>query len=195
MFRSRLRFFRLKTRMLTGRGKSPDYGTRMKRVSVPTTMKKTAGIACLLLACGFSAAVSQEATLPSIWDGVFSEAQAQRGKALYQARCAICHGQDLVADFADIESPSLTGTRFNLDWVGKTIAERFQRIRRTMPPTNPGGLDDQTAIDIVAFILEFNGYPSAKQELRADIRVLEKIAIERASEVRKGSVQLASRNK
>jgi cytochrome c len=123
-----------------------------------------------------SAAITQESLLRSVWDGVFSEAQAQRGKVSYQARCAVCHGQDLLGD---IESPSLTGLRFNSDWVGKTIAERFQRIRKTMPPEQPGSLDNQVSLDLVAFILKFNGYPSGKQELETDVRVLEKIVIER----------------
>ena len=137
-------------------------------------MKKIISLVWLLLACG-SPTIAQKVPRVSIWDGVFSKAQAQRGEAVYQARCAVCHGQDLIAD---IESPSLTGPRFNFDWVGKTINDRFQRIRSTMPETSPGSLDDQTNLDVVAFILQFNDYPAGEQELGVDVGVLKQIVIE-----------------
>jgi cytochrome c len=121
--------------------------------------------------------MAQKVARASIWDGVFSKAQAERGEAIYRARCAVCHGQDLIAD---IEAPSLTGPRFNVDWVGKTIDDQLQRVRRTMPETNPGSLrlDDQANIDIVAYILQFNSYPSGEQELGVDTEILKRIVIE-----------------
>ena len=141
----------------------------------------TAAVGWLLLTLGggASAAISQVAPpSPSIWDGVFSEAQVRRGKQAYQASCAACHGDNLVS--VDPESPSLTGPRFKVAWVGKTIAEPFELTRKTMPPTSPGSLDNQTNVDIVAFVLEFNGYPTGPTELGADLAVLKSILIERA---------------
>ncbi len=136
----------------------------------------------LLLSGGLSAAVVRQAAPGSIWSGVFSDAQAQRGERAYQASCAQCHGQNLVS--VDSESPSLTGPRFKTNWVGKTVAERYQRMRKSMPPSAPGSLDEQTDIDIVAFILKFNGYPSGAQELGVDIAALEAIVIEKAPAAR-----------
>ena len=143
--------------------------------------RSTAAVGWLLLTLGYgvSAAISQVAPRsPSIWDGVFSEAQVRRGKQAYQARCAACHGDDLVS--VDPESPSLTGPRFKVAWVGKTIAEPFELTRKTMPPTIPGSLDNQTNVDILVFVLEFNGYPTGPQELGVDLAVLKSIVIERA---------------
>ena len=140
----------------------------------------TAAVCWFLLTLGGGAAVaiSQVApSPPSIWDGVFSEAQVRRGKQAYQASCAACHGDNLVA--VDPESPSLTGPRFKVAWVGKTIAEPFEVTRKTMPPTSPGSLDNQTNVDILAFVLEFNGYPTGPQELGVDLAVLKRIVIER----------------
>ena len=31
----------------------------------------------------------------TVWDGMYSEAQAARGKAAYEAQCAFCHQSDL----------------------------------------------------------------------------------------------------
>jgi mono/diheme cytochrome c family protein len=139
-------------------------------------MRMTMVTAALLLAGGLAVA-AQDAAPGSIWSGVFSEAQAKRGEEAYQASCAGCHGVDLVS--VDSETPSLTGPRFNTSWVGKTIGDRFDVIRKTMPATDPGTLDDQTTIDIVAFILKTNGYPAGQAELGVDAAALGKITIEK----------------
>ena len=67
---------------------------------------------------------------------------------------------------------------FKFGWEGKTIANRFQVIRGTMPYGNALSLDDQTYIDIVAYILQFNGIPAGSQKLEPDVPALEKIMIE-----------------
>jgi mono/diheme cytochrome c family protein len=110
-------------------------------------------------------------------EGVFSEAQARRGEDAYMSRCAQCHGDDLIS--RDAETPSLTGPRFK-QWLGRTLADEFTLIRTTMPPTSPGSLDDQTSIDILTFVLKFNGCPTGPQDLAADSAVLEQIKIEAA---------------
>src|SRR5262249_42228009 len=104
-----------------------------------------------------------------------SEAQASRGEDAYLSRCSQCHGDDMISK--DAETPSLTGPRFKAQWVGKTLADRFKLIRTTMPPTSPGSLDDKTSIDVLTFILKFNGYPAGAEELAADPTALEKISI------------------
>lgn len=145
-------------------------------------MKKPLALVGLLIIGGFSAAMAatlaQNAPSRSTLNGVFSEAQAKRGEDAYLGSCAQCHGENLIT--VDAETPSLTGPRFKSEWMGKTLAERFELIRTTMPATNPGNLSDQANIDILAFILKFNGYPAGQQELTADRGVLEKIVVEPA---------------
>ena len=46
-----------------------------------------------------------------------------------------------------------------------------------MPLGNARSLDDQTYIDIIAYILQFNGMPSGKQKLEPDTRALEQIIV------------------
>jgi hypothetical protein len=78
------------------------------------------------------------------------------------------------------EAPSLTGATFKFEWVGKSVGDRVDVIQRTMPDSKPGSLDVQTVSDIVAFILESNGYPAGPNELGADVKELEKIVIDKA---------------
>jgi mono/diheme cytochrome c family protein len=113
---------------------------------------------------------------PSIWEGVFSQAQARRGEEGYRSRCAGCHGPELVAKGYAV---NLTGPAFTFGWQRKTIANRFLIIRETMPPNNLT-LSGQEYVDIVSYILEFNGYPAGEQELEPDLAQLARIVIEPA---------------
>jgi mono/diheme cytochrome c family protein len=114
----------------------------------------------------FSAAVvaaAQNASGPSISSGVFTAAQAKRGDDAYQASCSGCHGTNLRA--TDPEAVDLTGPAFRAKWNGKTLEERFETIRDTMPLGNGNSLGDKTYMDILAFILQFNEFPPGNQEL------------------------------
>jgi mono/diheme cytochrome c family protein len=106
---------------------------------------------------------AQEASSPSLWSGVFTEAQAKRGDEAYQASCSSCHGSDLHATTP--EAVDLTGPAFRAKWNGKTLEERFERIRDRMPLEAPGSLGDESYFDILAFILQSNDVPAGNQEL------------------------------
>ena len=136
-------------------------------------MKKCAMVATLLLSCGLSVAHAQTRSTSS---GVFTAEQAKDGESTFQARCASCHGSDLQS--TDSEAPDLTGPNFKFGWKGKTIAERFETIRSTMPPGTSRSLDDQAYLDIVTFILQFNGIPAGNQKLKPDMSILERIVVE-----------------
>jgi len=130
-------------------------------------------MSCLLLLCGTSLLHAQEAKSTST--GVFTEEQAKKGEAAYQRVCASCHGTDLHS--TEAEAPDLTDGAFKFGWTGKTLAERFETIRNTMPPGRRGSLDDQAYLDIVAYILRFNDIPAGKQALQPDINMLKQIVI------------------
>ena len=97
---------------------------------------------------------------------MFTAAQAQRGNDAYQASCSSCHGSDLRA--TDAEAVDLTGSAIRAQWNGKTLEERFERIRDTMPLGNANTLGDKTYMDILAFILQSNDFPAGSQELVAE---------------------------
>ena len=73
----------------------------------------------------------------SIWDGVYTDAQATRGKALYSESCASCHGGELTGGEM---APPLAGGEFMAGWDGLTIGDLFERVRISMPQNAPGSL-------------------------------------------------------
>ena len=111
----------------------------------------------LLVAAG----VSAQAPQPRIWQGVYTQAQAERGKTTFSTACVRCHG----ADLAGTTAPSLKGERFLTTWGGETVTRLFEKIRDTMPPNFGTILDDSTKLDIVTYILQTNGYPAGSREL------------------------------
>jgi mono/diheme cytochrome c family protein len=136
-------------------------------------MPTRAATICLLLFCGTSLLHAQDIRTTS--SGAFTDEQAKKGEAAYQRICASCHGADLHS--TEPEAPDLTEGSFKFGWQGKTIAERFDTIRKTMPPQRAGSLDDQTYLDIVTYILRFNNVPSGNQALQPDLDRLKQIVI------------------
>src|SRR5262245_40430317 len=107
-----------------------------------------------LLTC--TIVVRAQSTEPRVWQGVFTTAQAERGKTTYNSSCLRCHGDKLQGNTA----PALSGDRFFTTWGGEPIATLFAKIRDTMPPNFGTSIDDQVKLDIVTYILQTNGYPS-----------------------------------
>ena len=88
-------------------------------------------------------------------------AQAEAGRALFQSRCASCHATDLGGG----EGPQLAGSNFMVGWGSRTARELVNTIRTTMPPANPGSLDEAASVNLAAFILAANG-ATAPGEIR-----------------------------
>ncbi len=140
----------------------------------------------ILVACAFAAASIRaassaipQAAEPSatskktVWDRVFSEAQATRGEALYKKSCTVCHRDDLSGS----DGPPLKGLDFFIRWRGQTIAEMLEEIRSTMPIGSPESLAPQTYLDIMSFLFRFNGVPVGTADLTADPDVLPHIIV------------------
>jgi len=103
------------------------------------------------------------------FDGVFSDAQAERGKQNFlSGRCGGCHKLDLSGD----RGPALKGDDFLAHWDNGSVATLFDKIRETMPPNAPNEVTDDAKADIVAYLLQQNGYPSGRGELRAEAESL-----------------------
>ena len=108
----------------------------------------------------------------SVWDGVYTPAQSDRGKALYQTQCSSCHGADLDGGGT---APPLTGADFKSNWNGQTAGDLFEKMQTTMPADQPGRLSREQNADILAFLLSSNGFPAGAKELPTDAEVLAKI--------------------
>ena len=104
-----------------------------------------------------------QAPAPRIFQGVYTTAQAERGKATYTSACIRCHGGDL----AGTTAPALKGDRFMSTWGGESVGRLFEKIRDTMPPNFSTTLDDAAKVEIVAYILQTNGYPAGARDLVA----------------------------
>ena len=77
-----------------------------------------------------SAAFADAGPAASVWDGVFSEAQAARGRLAYSGACGFCHGRRLngAPDDPDMRStPPLARARFLREWEG-TIPRHPVRV-------------------------------------------------------------------
>jgi len=111
----------------------------------------------------------------SVWDGVYTADQAQRGGEQYSNICARCHGDDLAGSD---EATPLTGPAFMANWDGLTVGDLAERIFQTMPQNNPGHLTRQQVADIITHVLSFNGFPPGKTELDPRIEVLKQIRID-----------------
>ena len=105
------------------------------------------------------------------WEGVYTDAQAERGSGQYAQHCAVCHGSALEGNG---EAPPLTG-EFIPDWAGTTLADLYDKVSVTMPLNAPGTLRPEIAADILAFILKQNGFPAGAKELRASSEALKTI--------------------
>jgi len=126
---------------------------------------------------GLCAARSQEPPQAprSVWDGVYTEEQANRGEGVYRKECAACHGDQLSGGES---APPLSGGAFLSNWNGLTVGDLFDRIRKTMPQTNPGRLTRQQDADILAYVLSINKFPSGKTELYRQSEMLKEIRFE-----------------
>jgi mono/diheme cytochrome c family protein len=120
------------------------------------------------LACFTYAQVSQR----TVWDGVYNEEQAQRGRAAFLEQCSNCHGRDL--EGADM-TPPLTGGGFMSNWDGLSVGDLADRIRVSMPLNSPGTLSRQQTADVVAYILRFNQFPAGKEELAREVPMMKQI--------------------
>lgn len=95
----------------------------------------------------------------------FDRAQVQHGKRLYASNCAKCHG----ADMQGITAPALSGAAFApASNAHLTIGGVYAYMATNMPADRPGKLKDQEYADIMAFLLNANGYAPGGGKTTAD---------------------------
>jgi mono/diheme cytochrome c family protein len=106
--------------------------------------------------------------------GVYTAAQADRGKELYSMQCSACHADDLSGGGS---FPPLAGADFVANWNGKTVGDLFDKIHSTMPASAPGSLTEQQTADLIAYMLSMSKYPAGMTELAAEMAPLQQITI------------------
>ena len=125
-------------------------------------------------ATGERARVGRQETTSTVLDGVFTAAQARRGRRVYTKNCESCHGPELKGGEM---APSVAGSDFIVFWTELPVGSLFERIRGSMPEDGPGRLTDEEYTDVVAYLLDANDYPAGDQELPADKTALDMIMI------------------
>jgi mono/diheme cytochrome c family protein len=132
----------------------------------------------VVLLCGLAVeavsprvAGAQGETWP-IWTGAISPEQAARGKASYGLFCGSCHGEDLAGQ----NGPALKGARFLSIWDAATLREFYRKISTTMPRAQ-ARLDEAVYLDVIAYLLQQNGFPTGPRELTTQADVLARVQI------------------
>jgi mono/diheme cytochrome c family protein len=99
--------------------------------------------------------------------GVYTEAQATRGKDIFGTICSSCH---------NIASQS--GATFAKRWNGVALSELYLVMAETMPKDDPGALTEKERADVIAYLLKINALPAGTTDLPTDPELLKKIVID-----------------
>ncbi|MGV3709516.1 MAG: c-type cytochrome [Gemmatimonas sp.] len=111
--------------------------------------------------------LSAQAAGRSTRDRVYSVAQANEGRDIYDGRCKNCH-----------TAISHTGAPFRTNWDKKPLSDLWDYILEKMPKDAPGTLEQDEYVKVLAYILRMNGMPAGQDELPADKKLLKAIRID-----------------
>ena len=90
----------------------------------------------------------------SVKAGVYTAAQSERGQLLFRSKCASCHAPNRFTD--DL---------FYTSFAGKPLWEMFDVISDTMPEDNPGSMKPEEYVDVMAYLLKLNSFPTGEIDL------------------------------
>jgi mono/diheme cytochrome c family protein len=141
----------------------PRDGRSFSRLCIPAV---AALVAALLMASRPSAVLAQAAPAAAnrtTRDGVYTDAQAERGQMVFEVRCNDCH----------------TARMWGADWNGKPVADVFEFISQYMPEDGPGTLQPDQVRDVIAFLLKSNSLPSGPAELPTTVDALKQITLQK----------------
>jgi len=133
----------------------------MKRIAI-------AVLGALCLGLPATPALAQDAA--SIWAGIGTQEQLDRGKVLYSGICAKCHGPNGngAGEPDQPESPAIARATFLTKWDATTLDGLFEYIRTEMPPDNPQSRSDQEYVDAMVYMLSLSTVPLGTAELPPD---------------------------
>lgn len=144
----------------------------MTRRSGPAAWWSLLVTALFLASVGSVLTTAQTGPGRTVWDGVYSEAQAARATSTFSQTCSRCHTLE-----AEGTRP-LTGDKFWQGYTAKTVGDLLAYVSTNMPNGSGGSLPASTYNDLVALILKSNGFPAGTTELApetiANVRIVRK---------------------
>jgi len=126
------------------------------------------------IAAGMLIVVAQAANA-TIWTGVYTIQQSERGQKAYSRSCSTCHRDDLSG--SDDGAPALRGLVFFERWKDRPLSEMFFVLAETMPQDAPKSLSPAEYADIISFMLSKNDVPAGESELPPDMQRLKLILV------------------
>ncbi len=113
----------------------------------------------LMLIMSFSAYAEDK----SVWDGVYTQTQAEAGKAGYERSCISCHADKEGEVAGHGPAPAIIGEEFMYRWTDTSVADLLDVIRQTMPEAAPNSLSGEEYAAITAYVLLLNGFPAGNR--------------------------------
>jgi mono/diheme cytochrome c family protein len=110
----------------------------------------------------------------SVRDGIYTTAQAEQGRAIYDTQCVSCHGE--LSAFVPEMAALLADHTFRSRWEGRSLGELFSLILEEMPQDAPGTLSVEQTADLIAYLLSGNRLPAGGAALSDDLDRLNQIA-------------------
>lgn len=110
-----------------------------------------------------SGAVAAQATTTN--DGVYTQAQADSGRELYEKACSQCH-----------QPAKFSGAEFTRAYGGKPLTE-IDAAMAEMPMDSPGSLTRDDVASLIAYFLSMNKYPAGTAKLAGQVEALQRITV------------------
>ena len=103
--------------------------------------------------------------------------QADRGEERFERDCEDCHGDDLRGGL--IGGPPLRGLAFEQKFAdGAPASAMFGFMSALMPPNAPGRYTPEVYADLMAYILQENGFPDG-EPLPSDMESLNNLIVQK----------------
>jgi mono/diheme cytochrome c family protein len=104
--------------------------------------------------------------------------QARNGKAVFDRACRRCHTIDAVAPANAGDPIPLAGKPFIAKW--RTVGDLFSKTRSTMPANAMGQLSIRETLDVVAYMLQVNGFRAGRTALSPELPRLHDLMLDPA---------------
>ena len=123
-----------------------------------------AGVAVVCVVAGSASALRATARQKTTNDGIYSKAQADAAKPKFDKLCSECHAFTVAAKKQEQDLP-LGDEPFLKKWEGRSLDELLTLIVTTMPNDGSAVVNDAEGLDLLAYVLQQNGFAPGKSAL------------------------------